>query len=289
LPAGPIVVETPEEIRKLLEGWRRQGASVGLVPTMGNLHAGHANLLKRARVENDRVAATIFVNPLQFNDPADLAKYPRTMDEDLAVCRADEVDVVFAPSVATMYPAGATTIVEVKGLGEPLCGKSRPGHFVGVATVVAKLFNLCPADRAYFGRKDFQQVALIKRMVRDLNFSIEVIACPTVREADGLAMSSRNSRLTPEERKQAVVLSRILDAAQEAVRNGEQNVARLQEQVRPMFKDAPLAELDYLEFVDPETLERVDDANQPTLLAIAAKFGGARLIDNAVLQPAGTS
>jgi len=288
LAAGPLVVDEPSQIRHLLQGWRQTGATVGLVPTMGNLHAGHASLLRRARVENDRVAATIFVNPLQFNDPTDLAKYPRTMDEDLSMCRVEKVDVVFAPAVEAMYPPGATTIVQVKGLEDPLCGKSRPGHFVGVATVVAKLFNLCPVDRAYFGLKDFQQAALIKRMVRDLNFPIEIRTCPTVRESDGLALSSRNRRLTPEQRAQAVILSQILAAAQDALRDGEHRVDHLKDRLRPMILAAPLAELDYLEFVDPETLEDVNTVKHPTLLAIAAKFGGVRLIDNAVLSPAGT-
>jgi pantoate--beta-alanine ligase len=287
LAAGPLVVADPQQIRSLLDGWWRGGASVGLVPTMGNLHAGHASLLRRARAENDRVAATIFVNPLQFNDPTDLAKYPRTMDEDLATCRTEKVDVVFAPTVEAMYPPGATTIVEVKGLEDPLCGRSRPGHFIGVATVVAKLFNLCPADRAYFGLKDFQQAALIKRMVRDLNFPVEIVTCPTVRESDGLAMSSRNSRLSPEQRRQAVILHRILIAAQEAVRGGERNVARLKERLRPTLNQAPLAQLDYLEFVEPETLEPMETVDRPTLLALAVKFGGVRLIDNAVLSPEG--
>jgi pantoate--beta-alanine ligase len=288
LSAGPLVVADPQQIRLLLDGWRRDGASVGLVPTMGNLHAGHASLLRRARAENDRLAATIFVNPLQFNDPTDLAKYPRTMDEDLATCRTEKVDVVFAPTVEAMYPPGATTIVEVKGLEDPLCGRSRPGHFIGVATVVAKLFNLCPADRAYFGLKDFQQAALIKRMVRDLNFPVEIVTCPTVRESDGLAMSSRNSRLSPEQRRQATILHRILIAAQEGVRSGERNVARLKERLRPMLNQAPLAELDYLEFVESETLEPMEIVDRPTLLALAVKFGGVRLIDNAVLSPEGT-
>jgi len=287
LPAGPLVVADPQEIRLLVDGWRRGGASVGLVPTMGNLHAGHVSLLRQARNENDRVAATIFVNPLQFNDPTDLAKYPRTMDEDLAACRTENVDVVFAPTVEAMYPPGATTIVEVKKLEDPLCGKSRPGHFVGVATVVAKLFNLCPADRAYFGMKDFQQAMLIRRMVRDLNFPVEIVLCQTIREADGVAMSSRNSRLSPEQRKQATILHRILVAAQEAVRGGERNVARLQEQLQPMLNQTPLAELDYLEFVETETLAPVETIDRPTLLALAVKFGGVRLIDNAVLSPKG--
>ena len=287
MPAGPLVVADPQEIRLLVDGWRRGGASVGLVPTMGNLHAGHVSLLRQARNENDRVAATIFVNPLQFNDPTDLAKYPRTMDEDLAACRTENVDVVFAPTVEAMYPPGATTIVEVKKLEDPLCGKSRPGHFVGVATVVAKLFNLCPADRAYFGMKDFQQAMLIRRMVRDLNFPVEIVLCQTIREADGVAMSSRNSRLSPEQRKQATILHRILVAAQEAVRGGERNVARLQEQLQPMLNQTPLAELDYLEFVETETLAPVETIDRPTLLALAVKFGGVRLIDNAVLSPKG--
>jgi pantoate--beta-alanine ligase len=284
----PLVVADPAEIHALLDGWRRNGATVGLVPTMGNLHAGHASLLRRARRENDRLAATIFVNPLQFNDPTDLAKYPRTMDEDLEVCRTEEVDVVFAPSVEAMYPKGATTIVQVRGLEDPLCGRSRPGHFIGVATVVAKLFHLCPADRAYFGLKDFQQAALIKRMVRDLNFPIEIRTSPTVREPDGLAMSSRNRRLTPEERAQAVVLHRMLTAAQDAVAGGDRNVERLKGRVRPLLNLAPLGSLDYLEFVDPETLEAVETVDRPTLLALAVKFGGVRLIDNAVLAPEGT-
>jgi pantoate--beta-alanine ligase len=283
-----LLVSEPTEIRTLLDGWRRSGASVGLVPTMGNLHAGHASLLQQARIENDRVAATIFVNPLQFNDPNDLAKYPRTPDEDLAMCRAEGVDVVFAPSVEAMYPKGATTIVQVRELEEPLCGKSRPGHFIGVATVVAKLFNLCPADRAYFGLKDFQQLALIRRMVRDLNVPVEIVACPIIREADGLAMSSRNRRLSPEQRKQATVLHRMLELAENAVRSGETDAAALKKGMLELLMESPLAELDYVEFADVNTLRTKGRIDGPTLAALAVKFGEVRLIDNAVVSPEGT-
>jgi pantoate--beta-alanine ligase len=287
LPDSPLVVADLREIRPLLDGWRRAGATVGLVPTMGNLPAGHASLLKRARRGNDRAVATIFVNPLQFNDPTDLAKYPRTPDEDLAMCRAEGVDVVFAPTVEAMYPNDATTVVQVRGLEDPLCGRSRPGHFVGVATVVAKLFNLCPADRAYFGLKDFQQLALIRRMVRDLNVPIELVACPTVREPDGLAMSSRNRRLSPEQRKQATVLHRMLKAAEDAVRGDERNAKMIQEKMNRVLNEAPLAELDYAELADPDSLQPKETVDGPTLIALAVRFGEVRLIDNAVISPKG--
>lgn len=283
-----LLVSDLVEIRTLLDGWRRSGASIGLVPTMGNLHAGHGSLLQQARIENDRVAATIFVNPLQFNDPNDLAKYPRTPDEDLAMCRAEGVDVVFAPSVEAMYPKYATTIVQVRELEEPLCGKSRPGHFIGVATVVAKLFNLCPADKAYFGLKDFQQLSLIRRMVRDLNVRVEIVACPIVRESDGLAMSSRNRRLSPEQRKQATVLHRMLKHAEDAVRGGETDAAALKKGMLDLLKESPLAELDYVEFADVNTLRTKSRIDGPTLAALAVKFGEVRLIDNAVVSPEGT-
>jgi pantoate--beta-alanine ligase len=281
------VWKTPAEALAGVDAHRRAGRRVGLVPTMGNLHAGHRSLLERARAECAAVVATLFVNPLQFDNPEDLAKYPRTEAEDLEMCRQAGVDAVFMPSVAAMYPPNSTTIVEVRGVQDPLCGRSRPGHFAGVATVVAKLFHIAPADVAYFGLKDYQQSLLIRRMVRDLNFPIAVRLCPTVREPDGLAMSSRNSRLTPAHRAQAVVISRMLRLAEARFVAGERAVEPLKTRMRALLADAPAAELDYLEFAHADTLEAVERLDGPTVVAAACRFGGVRLIDNVLLGLSG--
>jgi pantoate--beta-alanine ligase len=283
--ARPTVVAEPAEIRQRITALRASGQAVGLVPTMGNLHAGHASLLRRAKAECHTVAATIFVNPLQFNDPEDLRKYPRTPDEDLAICAAEGTDLVFMPTPEAMYRPQATTIVQVRGLEDPLCGQQRPGHFVGVATVVAKLFHLLPAQVAYFGEKDFQQLALIRRMVADLDFDIAIRSCPTVRDADGLALSSRNRRLAPEDRAEAPLLHQALLAVQALAESGEHEVATLRQEFDRAMGKLRRGKVEYAEIVDADTLAPVVRLERPARAAVAVAYPGARLIDNVGLLP----
>jgi len=262
-------------MRDLARGWRAAGATIGLVPTMGALHAGHMSLVALAGQENARVVVSIFVNPLQFGPKEDLARYPRTPEQDAALLRQAGVDAIYMPSVDTMYPRGASTHVVVGGVAEPLEGAARPGHFEGVATVVAKLFSATEPDRAYFGQKDAQQVAVVKRMAKDLDFGVEIVVGPTVREPDGLALSSRNAYLDPAERQAATVLSRALRAASETYRSGAHDPARLRARLHEVLAAEPLARLEYAELVDPETFQG------PGMLAvIAARIGKTRLIDN---------
>jgi len=264
-------------LRKLLTPQRLTGKTIGLVPTMGALHAGHRRLLDIARVETDVVVATIFVNPTQFNRAEDLDRYPRTLDQDLEVCRSAGVDLVFAPSAAEMYPQEPRTWVDVPSLGEHLCGPGRPGHFRGVATVVMKLFQIAQPNRAYFGEKDAQQLAIIRRMVKDLDVPVTVVPVATVREFDGLAMSSRNRHLTPEERQRAVVLSQALFAARALVLQGERSAEKIRTAVGPLFDGI---QLEYFSIVDPETLMPVERIEGPVLIAGAIWLGSTRLIDN---------
>ncbi|SMF42569.1 pantoate--beta-alanine ligase [Paenibacillus barengoltzii] len=265
---------------------------VALVPTMGYLHEGHASLLRKARAENDLVVLSIFVNPIQFGPNEDFERYPRDPEKDLALAEREGVDFVFLPTVEEMYPEPSRTHIKVDGLTDVLCGASRPGHFDGVTTVVGKLFHIVQPDRAYFGQKDAQQVAVITRMVEDLNFDIEVIPCPIVREADGLALSSRNVYLSPEERQAALVLSRSLeDARAKAEGQTPVNAGELREEIREKISAEPLANIDYVEVSDfPELSpleedERVDAAGRQkgVLIAVAVKFGTTRLIDNVIL------
>jgi pantoate--beta-alanine ligase len=262
-------------MRDLSRGWRAGGATIGLVPTMGALHAGHLSLVARACEESTKVVVSIFVNPLQFGPNEDLARYPRTPDQDVALLREAGVDAIYMPSVDTMYPRRASTHVVVSGVAEPLEGAARPGHFEGVTTVVAKLFAATEPDRAYFGQKDAQQVAVVKRMAADLDFGVEVVVCPTVREADGLALSSRNAYLDPAQRQAATVLSRALSAAAGAYGAGEHDPARLRARLHEVLAAEPLAQVEYAELVDPDTF-RAPGA----LAVIAARIGKTRLIDN---------
>jgi pantoate--beta-alanine ligase len=279
------VIETVAECRELLHQARAQGRTVGLVPTMGALHAGHLSLMTRARAECDVVAVSIFVNPLQFGDPEDIARYPRTLDRDLEVCAAAGVDVVFAPTVLEMYPGWPVpiaTTVSVVGVSEGWEGASRPGHFDGVATVVAKLFNIAGPCRAYFGEKDFQQLAVVRQMVADLSLPIEVVGCPIVRETDGLALSSRNVRLSAEERRAAVVLSRALAVGRALIEQGAAYSSVVAEAMRQVVEDQPLVSLDYAVAVGRHDLvarELIEDPTEVRLL-IAAEVGPVRLIDN---------
>jgi pantoate--beta-alanine ligase len=256
---------------------------LGLVPTMGYLHKGHLSLVRRAREECASVAVSIFVNPTQFGPGEDLASYPRDMDRDLTLLAAEEVDLVWAPTPETMYPAGFQTWITVEKVTLPLEGRRRPGHFRGVATVVAKLFNSVQPDKAYFGQKDAQQTVVIRQMTRDLDFPIEVVVCPTVREADGLAMSSRNAYLNSEERQAATVLYRGLRAARTVFASGERNAERLRSIVVEMFAAEPLARLQYVSCANTDTLEELDRVSGQALLSMAAFVGNTRLIDNLIL------
>jgi pantoate--beta-alanine ligase len=279
------VVESAAGCRALLDRARAAGRAVGLVPTMGALHDGHTSLLARARAECDVVAVSIFVNPLQFGDPEDIAHYPRTLERDLLVCEASGADVVFVPSVREMYPswpAAPSTTVSVRGVSDAWEGSARPGHFDGVATVVAKLFTIAGPCRAYFGLKDFQQLAVVRRMALELSLPVEVVGCPIVREADGLALSSRNVRLSEPERRAATVLSRALAAGRAALANGERSGAALGQAMRAVVAAEPLVALDYAVAVDADSLEEVvavGDAGSVRLL-IAGQLGPVRLIDN---------
>jgi pantoate--beta-alanine ligase len=271
---------TISEVRAVLDEARARGASVGLVPTMGALHEGHFSLVRAARAESEVVVVSIFVNPTQFGPAEDLERYPRDLDRDGEMCAGAGADLVFSPSVGEMYPERCSTWVEVEGLTAGLCGRSRPGHFRGVCTVVTKLFNICRPDRAYFGEKDAQQLAVIRRMVRDLDMRVEVVPCPTVREADGLAMSSRNTRLTPEQRAQAPVLFRALSATMDLVRDGERDAGVLDGAIRSVLGEAPSGEVEYVEIVRADDLTPVATIAEECLIAVAVRFGDVRLIDN---------
>ena len=275
-----IISESVQEVRKVTANWKKRGFSVGLVPTMGYLHPGHISLIERARKENDMVVVSIFVNPIQFGPNEDLDKYPRDMAHDREVCEKAGAELIFAPQPSEMYPCENLAFVDIRGLGDGLCGAKRPGHFRGVCTVVSKLFNIVLPDRAYFGEKDAQQLAIIKRMVKDLNFGTMIVSCPIVREPDGLAMSSRNLYLSPEERKAALSVSRSLSGAKELMRNGEKNAVKIRETIVAGISAEPLARIDYAEIVDSADLSPVQRIEKPVLAAVAVYFGKTRLIDN---------
>lgn len=281
------LARTVAEVRQAVGEARRRGHVIGLVPTMGALHEGHASLIRRAVNETGFAVVSIFVNPLQFGPNEDFASYPRTLDDDLAMCRTLGVNLVFHPAEREMYPKPPKTFVEVEGLGDHLCGASRPGHFRGVATVVTKLFHIVQPDVAYFGQKDAQQAAIIKRMVEDLNMPVTVEVCPTVREADGLAVSSRNRYLNADERQAATVLYRALRAAHDAVARGEKDPDRLRQIMRDVIAAEPLARVDYAEIVDAETMQPLQRLEGKALAAVAAYIGRARLIDNIILPTTG--
>jgi pantoate--beta-alanine ligase len=262
-------------MRDIARGWRMDGSSIGLVPTMGALHAGHQSLVDAARRENDRVVVSVFVNPIQFGPGEDLARYPNSPERDLSVLRAAGVDAIYKPSVADMYPGGSSTRVVVHGVADSLEGAARPGHFEGVATVVTKLVAATSANRAYFGQKDAQQVAVVRRLASDLDLGVEIRVCPTVREDDGLALSSRNAYLSAPERMAAVCLSRALGQAAEAYGRGERNPDRLRAILRKAIESEPLAQLEYAEVVDPATF-----STPGTQAVLAVRIGKTRLIDN---------
>jgi pantoate--beta-alanine ligase len=272
-------------MREFRKAARKSGKRLGLVPTMGALHNGHLSLVRAAHDKSDIVAVSIFVNPTQFGPNEDFAKYPRNLENDCALLELDHVDAVFLPSVEDMYPPGGVTWVTVEGISERLCGKSRPGHFRGVTTVVAKLFHIIEPDIAFFGQKDAAQFAIIRRMVRDLNMPVAIEACPIIREADGLALSSRNAYLNPGERQSALVLHRSLQRAKKLFDQGERDSAKLIAASKQEFGNKPSTRLDYLEIVDPDSLESMPTISKLALIAVAAFIGNTRLIDNIVVDP----
>lgn len=278
------IVKTIEEVRKEVKQWKKEGLSVGLVPTMGFLHEGHKSLIERAVKENDRVVVSDFVNPTQFGPTEDLASYPRDLERDAKLCEEAGAALLFNPEPEEMYYEDRTTSVNMDGLTKELCGKSRPIHFSGVCTVVTKLFHIVTPDRAYFGQKDAQQLAVIRRMVRDLNFDIEIVGCPIIREEDGLAKSSRNTYLSPEERKAAVILSQSLKLGKELMEQGEKDAQKVKDVIVKKLTTEPLAKIDYVEVVNFDTIEPISTIEGNVLTAIAVYIGKTRLIDNFIIE-----
>jgi pantoate--beta-alanine ligase len=278
-----MVITTVAGMRQWVRAERAAGHDIGFIPTMGFLHAGHLSLIRRAQQTCGRTVVSIFVNPLQFGPGEDYERYPRDFDRDLNMLERESVDAVFHPGAEEMYPAPPLTRISVGKLGDVLCGASRPGHFEGVATVVAKLFNIVQADHAFFGQKDAQQAVIIRSMVRDLNISIQIDLCPTVREPDGLAMSSRNAYLTAEQRGRAAVLYQSLKTAEKLVQGGAADAASVENAMRDQIQSVPGAELDYARLVDKDTLTPVADFNRAVLAAVAVRFGKTRLIDNMIV------
>ena len=278
------IVSSVSEVRAQVKEWRRLGLSVGLVPTMGYLHEGHKSLIVRAVAENDRVVVSDFVNPIQFGPTEDLASYPRDIEADARLCEAAGAHLIFHPRPEDMYEPDFCTYVDMKVLTEGLCGKTRPTHFRGVCTVVSKLFHIVAPDKAYFGQKDAQQLAVIRRMVRDLNFDIQIVGCPIVREEDGLAKSSRNTYLNAEERKAAVVLSRAVFLGRSMMEKGEKSAAAVLAAMKACIESEPLARIDYVEMVDADSMQPVEQAQGPVLCAMAVYIGKTRLIDNFMFE-----
>lgn len=274
------VVKTIKEVREIVSSWRRDGLTVGLVPTMGYLHEGHQSLISKSVSENDRTVVSVFVNPIQFGPNEDLEAYPRDLKRDMEAVEAVGGDLIFNPEPAEMYPSHFTSFIDTTETTELLCGAVRPVHFRGVCTVVGKLFNIVTPDRAYFGQKDAQQLATIRRFVRDLNFGLEIVPCPIVREADGLAKSSRNTYLSPAERKAALILSKSLALGKKAVDEGERDASKVVSIITESLQTEPLARIDYVEVVDFENIQRVETISGETLVAIAVYIGKTRLIDN---------
>lgn len=278
------IVNTINEVRECVKVWKKQGLTVGLVPTMGYLHEGHASLIKRASKENDKVVVSDFVNPIQFGPKEDLASYPRDINRDAKVCEEAGADIIFHPTAEEMYCKDFSTFVDITGPSDELCGKSRPTHFKGVCTVVSKLFLIVAPHKAYFGQKDAQQLAVIKRMVRDLNFDIEIVGCPIVREADGLAKSSRNTYLNAEERKAAVVLHKALEEGKKLVLNGETNAQAVVDKITQVINGEPLAKIDYVQAVSFPNIQIVNKVDGDILVAVAVYIGKTRLIDNFIIE-----
>lgn len=275
-----LAATTKKQVKDQVKEWRKQGLSIGFVPTMGYLHEGHMSLINASVENNDRTVVSIFVNPMQFSPSEDLASYPRDFERDSKMCEAAGADLVFHPEPEEMYDSGFCSFVDMSLLTEELCGLTRPIHFRGVCTVVNKLFNIIRPDNAYFGRKDAQQLAVIKRMVKDLDMDINVIGCPIIREEDGLAKSSRNTYLSEEERKAALILSRAVKLGQSLVETGERNSARIVSAMRELIESEPLAKIDYVKLVDAETMQQIEFIDRSVLCALAVYIGKTRLIDN---------
>ncbi len=274
------IVHTVQEVRQIVKSWRKEGLSIGFVPTMGYLHEGHQSLIKQAALENDRVVVSIFVNPMQFGPSEDLESYPRDLEHDAALCEKTGAHLIFHPAPSEMYMPDFCSFVDINGLTKGLCGKSRPVHFRGVCTVVNKLFNIVGANRAYFGEKDAQQLAIIRRMVRDLNMDIEIVGCPIIREEDGLAKSSRNTYLSEAERRAALILNKALAIGRRLLENGERDANTIISSITKNINTELLAKIDYVDVVDALSLEKVDKIEQSVLVAIAVYIGKTRLIDN---------
>ncbi|MCC3866824.1 pantoate--beta-alanine ligase [Terrisporobacter mayombei] len=279
-----VVIDKIDAIRAQVNEWKKKGLSVGLVPTMGYLHHGHKSLIKRAAEENDKVVVSIFVNPLQFGPKEDLATYPRDLERDKEICALAGADLIFHPSTYVMYHKDFSTVVNISGLTDNLCGKSRPTHFTGVCTVVNKLFNIVTPDRAYFGQKDAQQLFIIKRMVKDLNINVEIVGCPIIREENGLAKSSRNTYLSEKERQAAVILNKALKKGKDLIEKGIRNVDDLLSIIKETIECEPLAKIDYINIVDIESLQNVEVIDRSVLVGIAVYINKTRLIDNFVYE-----
>ncbi|MBP5680613.1 MAG: pantoate--beta-alanine ligase [Bacteroidales bacterium] len=278
------VVKTIQEVRAQVQAWRKEGLTVGLVPTMGYLHEGHQSLIRKSVSENDRTVVSVFVNPIQFGPNEDLEAYPRDLNRDMKAVEEAGGDLIFHPEPSEMYPGHFTSFIDTTETTELLCGAVRPIHFRGVCTVVGKLFNIVLPDKAYFGQKDAQQLATIRRFVRDLNFPVEIVACPIVREEDGLAKSSRNTYLNPQERQAALILSKSLKLGKAAIEQGERSAQRIIDIIRQNLQTEPLARVDYVEVVDFENIQRVKTIQGETLVAIAVYIGKTRLIDNFIIK-----
>lgn len=278
------IVKTVKDVRHYVKKWKQEGLSIGFVPTMGYLHEGHQSLINKAVSENDKVVVSIFVNPMQFGPAEDLSSYPRDINRDAAICKAAGAALIFHPEDSEMYSDDFCTYVDMSGLTEGLCGRSRPGHFRGVCTVVSKLFNIVNCDRAYFGQKDAQQLAVIKRMVRDLNIDIEIVGCPIVRENDGLAKSSRNTYLNEKERQAALIISHSLRVGRKLLDEGERSSHNLIDAITDCINKESLAKIDYIEVVDALSLEKTAEINRSVLVAAAVFIGKTRLIDNFIFE-----
>lgn len=280
------IVKTIKEVREIVTDWKKQGLSIGFVPTMGYLHEGHQSLIRRS-AENDKTVVSIFVNPIQFGPNEDFASYPRDLKRDTKKCEEAGADLIFAPEDSEMYAGDFSTFVDMTGPTDELCGLKRPGHFKGVCTVVSKLFNIVTPDRAYFGQKDAQQLAVIKRMVRDLSIGIEIVGCPIIRESDGLAKSSRNTYLSEDERKAAVIISKALSNGQKMIENGENSAKALIEKITAEIQSEPLAKIDYIKAVDADSIQPIEQLNGSVLVAAAVYIGKTRLIDNFIFERSG--
>lgn len=278
------IAQTIQETRNTIKEWRRQGYTIGLVPTMGYLHDGHASLMKKAKESCQKVVVSIFVNPMQFGANEDLSTYPRDLEADSRLCESLGVDLIFHPSVEEMYDPGFCSFVDMTGLTKELCGKSRPIHFRGVCTVVTKLFNIVTPDKAFFGQKDAQQLAVIKRMTADLNMDIEIVGCPIIREEDGLARSSRNVYLNKEERQAALILSKTIQLGQWMVQQGTRSASQLLAAMKASLESEPLARIDYVEAVSMDTIQPIDTLQGQVLVAMAVFIGKTRLIDNFIVE-----